>query len=181
MLVILGALLVATSVSCGSGETTNPPMENPKDLPSIAGVSLDQTSEEVEEILGNEYEETYVDVEGHFGETYYLRKYGGGLTLILGKDTDKVLEIELVSKEHQTWQGDKIGDAAEDVLSKYREEYPEVQSFHEDKTLEGWFDLGDGVIIIFDFDKDDGMLINADISEDSEVELIKLTKIQYMY
>jgi ATPase subunit of ABC transporter with duplicated ATPase domains len=103
-----------------------------------------------------------------------------GEILLFGKDSDKVLEINLNSDKYQTWLGDKIGATADEVLTKYRKEFTEPESIHTNEKLEGWFDLGDGVLIIFDFDKDDEMIVNTEISSDSKVELIKLTNMMYM-
>ena len=65
-------------------------------------------------------------------------------------------------------------------MSKYRKLYTEPETIHSDGKLEGWFDVGDGMVLIFDFNKDDNMIINVDISLDSKVELIKLTKMMYL-
>jgi len=90
------------------------------------------------------------------------------------------LEIELTSTKYETWLGDRIGHAAEEVLTKYRKKYTEPETIHSDGKLEGWFDLGKGIVLIFDFNKDDNMIVNTDITPDSKVELIKLTKMQYL-
>jgi len=151
-----------------------------ENLPSIAGVCLDDAAEIVDMILGDDYEQTFSEIEGHFGEPYYIRNYNDGLSILIGQNSGKVLEIELTSTNYETWQGDKIGDTADKVLSKYREKYTEPETIHSDGKLEGWFDIGNGIILIFDFDKDDNMIVNKDITPDSKVELIKLTKMQYL-
>ena len=56
-------------------------------------------------------------------------------------------------------------------MTKYRKEFTEPESIHTGEKLEGWFDVGDGLLIIFDFDKDDNMIINKDITSDSKVDL----------
>ena len=196
--VILVTLLALSLLACGNDnkgaidsshsnepsqtivETSNENNDNTEDVPSIAGICLDDTKEKIDKVLGKDYKETFSEVEGHFGEPYYLREYIDGISLIIGKNSRKVLEIELVSGNYQTWLGDNIGDTAGDVLSKYREKYAEPKSIHSDEKLEGWFDVGDGILIIFDFNKDDDTITNVDISPDSKVELIKLTKMQYM-
>ncbi len=109
-----------------------------------------------------------------------MPSYFSGIYLIVGKDSDKVLEINLTSDKYQTWLGDKIGVTADEVLSKYRDKYTEPVSIHSNEKLEGWFELGDGILIIFDFDKDDDMIVNIEITSDSKVELIKLTNIMYL-
>lgn len=151
-----------------------------ENLPSIAGVCLDDAAEIVDMILGDDYEQTFSEIEGHFGEPYYIRNYNDGLSILIGQNSGKVLEIELTSTNYETWQGDKIGDTADKVLSKYREKYTEPETIHSDGKLEGWFDIGNGIILIFDFNKDDNMIVNKDIAPDSKVELIKLTKMQYL-
>ena len=110
-----------------------------------------------------------------------MRDYDdGGISFTIGKDSNKVLEIDLTSDKYETWLGDKIGVTADEVLTKYRKEFTEPESIHTGEKLEGWFDVGDGLLIIFDFDKDDNMIINKDITSDSKVELIRLTKMMYM-
>jgi len=163
-----------------SQNETKPSLQHNIELPSIAGICLDDAAEIVEMILGDEYEESFSHIEGHFGEPYYIRNYGDGLSIIIGQNTGKVLEIELSSTKYETWLGDRIGHAAEEVLTKYRKKYTEPETIHSDGKLEGWFDLGKGIVLIFDFNKDDNMIVNTDITPDSKVELIKLTKMQYL-
>lgn len=163
-------------------ETENPQQNstNNEELPSIAGICLDDSVEIVDMILSDDYEEMFSEIEGHFGEPYNVRKYSDGLSILIGKNSGKVLEIELTSTKYETWLGDKIGDTAGKVLTKYREKYTEPETVHSNGKLEGWFDVGNGIILIFDFNKDDNMIVNMDISPDSKVELIKLTKLQYL-
>lgn len=163
-------------------ETKSPEQEGTinEDLPSLAGICLDDAAEIVDMILGDEYEESISEIEGHFGEPYYIRDYKDGLSIIIGQNSGKVLEIELSSTKYETWLGDKIGDTAEKVLSKYREKFTEPESIHTGGKLEGWFNVGSGIILIFDFNKEDNMIVNTDIKPDSQVELIKLTKMQYL-
>lgn len=104
---------------CTSSEALHnePPNENNENnennaanenLPSIAGICLDDAAEIVDMILGEDYEETFSEIEGHFGESYYMRDYKDGLSLIIGKDTGKVLEIELTSTKYKTWLGTRL-------------------------------------------------------------------------
>jgi hypothetical protein len=196
--VIFIVLLSMLVFSCGRNESQPPENHKPQepsqseveaseqnevgksDKPAIAGICLGETSEKVEDILGKNYAETYIEEGGYYGEPYFVREYDDGISLIVGKDSDKVLEINLNSDKYQTWLGDKIGATADEVLTKYRKEFTEPESIHTNEKLEGWFDLGDGVLIIFDFDKDDEMIVNTEISSDSKVELIKLTNMMYM-
>lgn len=165
-----------------SAENPNTPVQNSVEnsgKPSIAGISLGDSVSKVEMILGENYENTLHEEMGHFGEAYFVREYEG-ISFIIGKDSQKVLEIDVTSDEYETWLGDKIGDSAGDVLAKYREKYTEPETIHSDGKLLGWFELGDGLVIIFDFDKDDQMIINTEINDDSKVELIKLADMRYM-
>lgn len=151
------------------------------DKPSIAGICLGDHFEKVENILGEDYEEIYNEESYYYGEPTYLRDYDDGeISFIVGEDSAEVLEISFTSDKYETWLGDKIGVTADEVLIKYRKEFTEPESIHTGEKLEGWFDVGNGVLIIFDFDKDDNMIVNTDISSDSKVELIKLTKMMYM-
>ena len=196
--IIFIVLLSMLVFSCGRNESQPPENHEPQepsqseveaseqnevdksDKPAIAGICLGDTLEKVEGILGKDYKETYFEVEGYYGEPYFVREYDDGISLIVGKNSDKVLEINLTSDKYQTWLGDKIGVTADEVLTKYRKEFTEPESIHTNEKLEGWFDLGDGVLIIFDFDKDDEMIVNTEITSDSKVELIRLTNMMYM-
>lgn len=196
--IIFIVLLSILVVSCGRNETQPPENHKPQepsqsegeapkqneadksDKPAIAGICLGDTSAQVEDILGKDYEETYTEVEGYYGEPYFVREYDDGISLTVGKESDKVLEINLTSDKYQTWLGDKIGVTADEVLAKYREKFIEPESIHGNGKLEGWFELGNGLLIIFDFNKDDDMIVNMDISSDSKVELIRLTNMMYM-
>jgi len=163
-------------------EDPNTPVQHSvesSEKPSIVGISLGDPVYKVEMILGKNYVETLCEEMGHFNEPYYLREYEG-ISFIIGKDTQEVLEIEVTSDKYETWLGDKVGDKADVVLSQYRQRFTEPESIHGGGKLEGWFELGDGLVLIFDFDKDDGMIINPEITEDSKVEVIKLTDMKYM-
>lgn len=175
-----GGILDSDEPAQSETEAPNQNNDNNEKSPSIAGICLDDSAEIVDMILGDDYEETFSDIEGHFGEPYNLREYSDGLSIIIGKNSGKVLEIELTSQNYETWLGDKIGDTAGKVLTKYREKYTEPETVHSDGKLEGWFDVGNGIILIFDFNKEDNMIVNMDIASDSKVELIKLTKMQYL-
>jgi hypothetical protein len=147
----------------------------------IAGISLGDSKDKVKEYLGDDYKEIYQEEGGYFGEAYYVWDYSNkGITFIIGKDSGKVLEIELTGGELSTNMGDKVGDTAKDILEKYRAKYKEPTSIHTNEKLEGWFDLGDTLLIIFDFDKDDGSLVNGKIQPDSKVEMIKLTSSMFL-
>lgn len=147
----------------------------------IAGISLGDSRDKVREILGDEYEETFQEEGGYFGESYYTWDYNKkGISFIIGKDSEKVLEIELTGGELSTNMGDNVGDTAKKVLEKYRAKFKEPISIHTDEKLAGWFDLGDTLLLIFDFDKDDGTPVNNNIQPDSKVEMIKLTSSMFM-
>jgi len=162
-----------------------PDDKQPKDADTseigIAGISLGDSSDKVKELLGDDYKETEQEEGGYFGESYYVWDYSDkGIYFIIGKDSDKVFEIELYAGDLKTNMGDKVGDTAKDILDKYRAKYEEPTSIHSDEKLEGWFDLGDTLLIIFDFNKDDESLVNDKIQPDSKVEIIKLTSSMFM-
>ena len=150
--------------------------------PSIAGICLGDSFEKVVDILGSDYEEVYYNEDSYYyGEPTYLREYGDGeISFVVGDESEMVLEIDVTSDKYETWLGDKVGVTADEVLTKYRKHFTEPESIHTDEKLEGWFDVNNGTLIIFDFDKDDGMIINVDITPDSKVELIKLTNMIYI-
>jgi len=145
----------------------------------IAGITLNMTKNEVLSLLGKDYHEEYVEEGFYYGESYSVWNYPTGISLLIGAETEQVLEIAVTSPDFPTVLGAKVGDKAKDVLAKYGEKYPVPESIHGSGKLIGWFNLADHDLIIFDFDLEDGSTFNEDVQPDSPVEQIKLTNWKY--
>jgi hypothetical protein len=141
---------------------------------SLGKIHLADSAGLVEQVLGKDYKETFVEEPGHFSEPWLKREYTKGISVILGKNSGKVLEVDTVAPEFITNLGAKVGDTAKTVFEQYSSKYKIYQSPHGDK-LEGFYALEDGQVIIFDTNKNDDMLFNSVIKPDSKVEKIRLT------
>lgn len=142
---------------------------------SIAGVKLGTTKDEVLKIWGSEYEEELIDDLGYYIEQYYVWKYAQGITVLVGAESEKVLEIEVTSPDFTTDLGVKVGDRAQDIAKIYGSLYTVPESIHGDGQLEGWYNLDDDQLMIFDFDIEDESLVNTNVQPDTQVEKIRLT------
>jgi hypothetical protein len=142
--------------------------------PSIGGIHLGDTKQQVIKVLGDKYNETVCEEEGYYGEKQVIMEYDSGITVIVGAKTSVVLDVTAEAPGFPTDMGAKVGDKAYSVLEKYRQKYEEFESMYVDGKNIGWFIVDDGIFLIFDFDKDDGMLFNEAVDDESKVELIKL-------
>lgn len=147
---------------------------------SIAGICLGDRKEKVLEALGKEFKETYHDEAAHFPEAFYAWDFEEGIMVIIGKNSETVLQINASSPNAETNLGIKAGDSAEKVLSLYREKYVEPESIHGGKLL-GVFKVECGQALIFDFNTEDG-IVNPmeEIKPDEKVERIILTYPTYI-
>lgn len=147
--------------------------------PSIAGISLWDHKDKVQEMLGSNYTETHYEEAGHFYEPFSLWKYEDGFTITIGQTSNKVLQIEATAPGAETNLGAKVGDDAGDVLKVYREKYREPTSIHGPELL-GVFKVENGQAMIFDFNIEDG-LVNPEGTElEGPVERIILTYPTYL-
>ncbi|MEG6612604.1 hypothetical protein V6C42_07050 [Pseudoclostridium thermosuccinogenes] len=163
-----------TSVSENTGKESNESEYSAAVKPSLAGISLGDSKEQVMEVLGKDYKETYYEEPGHFPETYYHWEYEKGISVYVGKDSSEVLEIRATSPEAETNLGVKVGDAAKTVFETYRPKYIEPESIHGGKLI-GWFKVEGGAAMAFNFDIDDGMTNPVEIKDDDKVKEIILT------
>ncbi|WP_258360341.1 hypothetical protein [Moorella sulfitireducens (nom. illeg.)] len=154
--------------------------DKPATRASIAGIHLGDSREDVQRILGDKYQETLIDEMAYYGEKLYIMKYDAGIEVLIGRDSLEVLDIMAYSPAYATDLGVKVGDSAKDVLAIYRTKYKEPQSRHGSGTLEGWFEVEDGVYLIFDFNKSDGSLVNGPIKDNDRVEMIRLIHSFYL-
>ena len=148
--------------------------------PELGGIRLGDSKDKVIQAFGTDYEEDFFDDDYPFGEPYKIMDYDNGITVVLGADSNTVLEIATSSPETTTNLGFKVGDRSQEVLDEYRAKYEEPQSRHSDDTLTGWFIINDEYeLIIFKFDTDD-TLVNENVEPDDRIETIKLTNFKYM-
>ncbi len=164
----------------GNADNENQGKNTQESNPALGKIHVGDDFSKVEELLGKDYKETFHEEPGHFTEAWYHREYSQEITLRVGKDSNKVLEIDALSSDHPTNLGIKVGDTAEKVAQVYGEKYKLMESRHGDGQVEGFYMLEDGLVMIFDYDKDDDQLINTDVKPDSKVELIRLTKAEFL-
>ena len=146
-----------------------------KDSPTLGGISLGDSPQSVIDALGNNYSEsTEPDVAGLIGEDLTVWTYENGIVVYIGKTSGKVQRIETTNPDFKTDLGIKVGDDKETVDETYRPNFEGAVSRHNDEVLEGRFHIGDGSVIIFDFDKSDNALVNENVTPDSKVERIIL-------
>ncbi|WP_158408393.1 DUF3221 domain-containing protein [Desulfosporosinus fructosivorans] len=148
--------------------------------PSIGKIHLGDSQSQVNEILGTVFKEEYFAEPGHFPESWNKRTYEQGISVIVGKDSGQVLELETTSAQFPTNKGSKTGDMAKGVFDNYGSDYKQFESRHGDGKVAGFYELGDGQIIIFDLDKDDNSLLNQAIKTDSKVKMIRLTRADFL-
>lgn len=154
--------------------------ENGETVPSLGGISLEDSSEKVKSVLGDKYSETEEsDNLGAFGEDIVIWNYNNAISVSIGKTSGKVLRVLSKSPDYKTDLGIKVGDDAATVFETYRSKFKEAVSRHNDETLEGWFLTEDETVVIFDFDKSDDSIVNSNITSDSRVEEIILSKWKY--
>lgn len=139
--------------------------------PSISGVHLGDTKEQVRRVLGNGYQETLSDDETVYSEQVYHWNYDKGYLIIIGKDSGKVLEIVATSSEAETNLGAKIGDTAEKVFNIYRPKYIEPVSIHGDQLI-GTFKVEGAAALVFVWDIKEGMTLQDIKPEDKVIRMV---------
>lgn len=156
------------------GKETRKTTKNIK--PSISGVHLGDSMEQVRAALGEDYEETPPSEEmGHFPELVYRWVYDNGYTIFIGEKSGKVLEIMAISPEAETNLGVKVGDSAMKVFDTYRPHYIEPESIHGGK-LYGLFKVEGAAALYFGFAMGEGeSQYENEIKPEAKVERIMLT------
>ena len=129
--------------------------------------------------FGSDYTETYMDIAGHFGESYYVREYNDGLSVIISRTLTKLAEIELFQINTKPGWVTRLVTQPTIYCQNTANYIPNLKPFTAMESLKAGL-MWVMVWLIFDFNKDDNMIINVDISLDSKVELIKLTKMMYL-
>lgn len=161
-----------------NNQTASPLEED--STPSIGGISLGDSTGKVDKSLGLDFQLVSIEDGGYFGESYQERTYPNGIKIILGKSSGKVLQIMSTDANLTTDLGIKIGDVSEEILQTYRVKYKEPVSQHGSDKLNGWFEVGNGQLMIFDFTANDESMVNQVIKPESKVERIVLTYSHFM-
>jgi hypothetical protein len=169
----------APGVSDALNESADPANRIPgletKTPESLGGVCLGDSLEKVTSVLGQAYTETLItDEAGYIGEDMIELMFESGITVTLGKESGEVIRVVSQSPGFETYLGIEVGDEAKTALDKYRSTYKEVVSRHSNNTLPGWFNVGQEIIVIFDFDREDETRVNDDIMPNSVVQEIVL-------
>ena len=142
--------------------------------PSISGVHIGDTKEQVIVALGKDYKETQpAEDTMTFPEPVYRLTYTNGYDVFIGKDSGGVIEIMATYTEAETNLGVKIGDKAEKVFAIYRPKYIEPESIHGGK-LYGVFKVEGATAIFFRFNLAEGVML-GDIKPENVVVSIDLT------
>jgi len=55
-----------------------------------------------------------------------------------------------------------------------------MESRHGYGLLEGFYLVEDGMVMIFDYNKGDNQIVNSEVKPDSQVEMIRLTRAEYL-
>lgn len=138
---------------------------------SLAGLSLGISKEEVINILGNNYQESFLDPD--YIELYYKN----GISVILGRNGNseyQVIMINVITKEYKTNMGIKAGDYINNALEVYRNKYKEHISKHTNKKVIGMFEIDECIALKFNYNKDK-------ISKETKINSITLTFIECFY
>lgn len=148
---------------------------------NIGGFYLDQPVDDIKKKLGEADSVQSVE-EGYYGEPYDIWEYkgesGGYMNFIIGKNTNKVLDIIIAVSGYKTDLGIEVGDSYDDIKKQYGS-YKNVISNQDQKEIIGWYDLNNGQIIIFDFDSEDQSPINQQVKPESKAEAIRISRIDY--
>lgn len=148
--------------------------------PNLGGIKLGDSREQVVQSFGTNFKQTTFDEDYSLGEPFVKLIFSNGITVVLGSNSNSVLEIETISPSTSNNLGVKIGDKAQNVLGNYRSKYKEANSNQGEGKLNGWFLINDRKeLVIFDFDKDEAWG-NAIIKPEAQVERIRLTNFRYM-
>jgi hypothetical protein len=149
--------------------------EGPEETPTLGGIGLGASQDQVLGILGDRYTETIHQDLGHMiGEDLVVWTFDQGIEVTFGKRSGRAIRVTVQDPDFPTNLGVKVGDHAQTALDNYRDSYQEARSRHYDTVLEGWFLLEEGAVLILDFDASDGSLVNGPIQAGSSIEQIVL-------
>lgn len=188
LLAFTGAVLLGCSGDGGSGSEA-PPTDNEKPAPpveppatenpvSLGNIYLGMSLEELDALQTVEYTDTLEEEGGYFGQNIIFRQYENGCHVVINKETEKVLQIDVSSPEYPTDRGFKVGDPAMEVLEDYRKDYEEWVGNQSPEKLAGWFLIDDENLLIFS-SKENLERSNEDLTEDSKIYGITLGSPRY--
>lgn len=147
---------------------------------TLAGIGLGDSSEHVIKLLGDDCTSEPLHEDGSwFGEPTTRWLYED-LELIIGEESNTVLQINLYGEGYSTSGGDRVGDRADKVLPNYEKKYALAKDHFEGKELPGWFVVEEGQWLIFNF-KNDETMVNQSIADADPVESIHLVYEKFMH
>jgi len=167
--------------AASASPATEAPSASPQEsfVPEIGGISLGDPADEVLEAFGTDYDESVFDESLSLGEPFRRLTYDNGVIVVIGKDSQQVLEIESTSADVSNNLGYQIGDSAQAALQAFRDKYAEPKSNQDDSILNGWFLVRGQELVIFNYDQTD-TLVNPDVNVNSKITRIKLSNFDYM-
>lgn len=189
LILVLGLFAGCSNAGQKQDTTKEPPKTEQPDTQepdtvegtNVGGIYLGQPADEISTKFGKADTVNSVD-EGYYGEPYdiweYKRENGGFMTFVVGKNTNKVLDFTIAVTGYKTDLGIEVGNTYDEVNKKYGS-FKNVVSNQDGRELEGWYDLNNDQIIIFDFDKDDQSTVNQNLKPESKVESIRVSRFDY--
>lgn len=177
-------LMVMLAAGCRSVPEQEGPLQQNQDPAgeeiTIAGIDLGCSADTVIEILGDDYVSEPLHADGSwFGEPTARWLYED-VELIIGEESNTVLQVNLYGDGCTTSGGDRVGDRADKVLPKYEKKYALAQDHFQGQELPGWFVVEEGEWMIFNF-QDDGTMVNQPIADADRVESIHLVYEKFMH
>ena len=197
---ILMVMMIVMAAGCQNSAPVNPPdssspgqnQESPDKTPgdsepaetvfsaeSLGGIRLGMTGEQVEKLRGMGYTDEIHDEGGYFGESLIIRQYSDGCSIVIGKETNKVLQVDVSSEDYPTDLGFKVGDPSIKVMETYRAQFEEFVGNQSSDKLMGWFLIDEtGELLIFS-SMESRERFNENITADSKITGITLGRAQY--
>jgi hypothetical protein len=148
------------------------------DKPSLGGIYLGMSVEELDKIVKAEYSEEFVEEGGYFGENIIYRHYTNGCDLVIDEESGEVLQVDVYSAEYPTNLGVKVGHHSMQVINNYREDYEEWVGNQSPEKLAGWFLVEPETLLIFS-SQENRERYNGNLTEDSKIYGITLGRPQY--
>lgn len=165
----------------GSGSQEPDPADQDisgQSLESLGGVRLGMTIGQVDSLLDEKFTQQIETEGGYFGEPIIIRQYDNGCHLVIGKNSGRVLQIDVYSPAYPTNLGVKVGDPSIEALALYREKYPEFVGYHSPDKLPGWFEVEPGTLLIFS-SMENRERSNENLTEDSKIHGITLGRAKF--
>ena len=153
---------------------------NEPDRIALAGIYLGDSPQAVMRVLGSDFNEKYFEEGGYFEEPYFQWSFSKGIWVIVGKESQEVLQIKAWGHNLENSLGDRVGDSAEKILEKNRAKYPELKSIHTNSILAGWFEVDDGALLIYDCDPNDQSMVNEEIGPEAKIAAMTLAYKKYI-